>query len=114
MIKAAAEDRDVERVLVNPAIKKALCREAGTDRGWLSKVRPVYGHNYHFHVRISCPADSPDCTPQDPPPGVDGCGPELAWWFTEKALAPKIPGPGKPPLKFADLPAACRNVVLAP
>jgi penicillin-insensitive murein DD-endopeptidase len=114
VIKAAAEDREVERVLVNPAIKKALCREAGHDREWLSKVRPVYGHNYHFHVRIGCPADSPDCKPQPPPPGDDGCGPELAWWFTEKALARKIPGPPKPPLKLADLPPACRNVVLAP
>jgi penicillin-insensitive murein DD-endopeptidase len=114
VIKAAAEDREVERVLVNPAIKKALCREVGTDRGWLHKVRPVYGHNYHFHVRIRCPADSPDCKPQPPPPGNDGCGPELAWWFTEKALGPKIPGPPKPPLKLADLPPACRNVVLAP
>ena len=114
VIKAAAEDREVERVLVNPAIKKALCREAGHDRDWLHKVRPVYGHNYHFHVRISCPADSPDCKPQPPPPGDDGCGKELAWWFTDKALAPKIPGPPKAPLKLADLPPACRNVVLAP
>jgi penicillin-insensitive murein endopeptidase len=114
VIKAAAEDREVERVLVNPAIKKALCREAGHDREWLSKVRPVYGHNYHFHVRIRCPADSPECKPQPPPPDNDGCGAELAWWFTDKALAPKIPGPPKAPLKLADLPPACRNVVLAP
>jgi penicillin-insensitive murein endopeptidase len=114
VIKAAAQDREVERVLVNPAIKKALCREAGSDRAWLSKVRPVYGHNYHFHIRIRCPDDSPDCKPQDPPPGIDGCGPELAWWFSEEARRPKIPGPPKPPLKLGDLPPACRSVVLAP
>ena len=40
IIKAAAEDPKVERILVNAAIKKALCREAGSDRGWLTKVRP--------------------------------------------------------------------------
>jgi penicillin-insensitive murein endopeptidase len=114
IIKAAAEDRDVERVLVNPAIKKALCREAGNGRAWLAKVRPVYGHNYHFHVRIRCPGDSPECTPQPPPPGSDGCGPELAWWFTEQARKPKPPGPKRPGLKLTDLPAACRHVVLAP
>jgi penicillin-insensitive murein endopeptidase len=114
VIKAAAEDRDVERVLVNPAIKKALCREAGSDRAWLAKVRPVYGHNYHFHVRIRCPSDSPDCKPQDPPPGIDGCSTELAWWFSEQARRPKVPGPPKPPLKLTDLPPACRNVVMAP
>ncbi len=37
----------------------------GTDRGWLNKVRPIWGHDYHFHIRIGCPADSPDCKPQD-------------------------------------------------
>ena len=30
------------------------CKAAGTDRGWLSKVRPMGGHDYHFHVRIGC------------------------------------------------------------
>jgi len=30
----------VQRIFVNPAIKKALCREAGGDRAWLQKVRP--------------------------------------------------------------------------
>ena len=33
VIKAAAQDRRVERIFVNAAIKKALCREAGPDRG---------------------------------------------------------------------------------
>jgi murein endopeptidase len=28
------------RIFVNPAIKKALCREAGAHRDWLAKVRP--------------------------------------------------------------------------
>jgi penicillin-insensitive murein DD-endopeptidase len=117
VIKTAAKDREVERVLVNPAIKKALCREATGDRGWLAKVRPVYGHNYHFHVRIRCPADSPECKPQDPPPASDGCGHELDWWFTDAVLKPKPPtGPVKPrpPLRMADLPPACRSVVMAP
>jgi penicillin-insensitive murein endopeptidase len=27
------------------------------DRDWLSKVRPIWGHNYHFHIRIACPKD---------------------------------------------------------
>jgi penicillin-insensitive murein DD-endopeptidase len=40
VIKAAAEDPEVERIFVNPAIKKALCREESGDRAWLSKVRP--------------------------------------------------------------------------
>src|SRR5947209_3328320 len=57
LIKAAAKEPAVERIFVNAAIKEALCREAGDDRGWLQKVRPYWQHDYHFHVRIKCPAD---------------------------------------------------------
>jgi penicillin-insensitive murein DD-endopeptidase len=116
LIRTAAQDADVERIFVNAAIKKALCREAGTDRAWLSKVRPWWGHNYHFHVRIYCPADSPQCEPQ-PPPGVeDGCGHELDYWFSDAVLhAEAVPQPAKPkPLTMANLPAACRQVLMAP
>ena len=73
IIKAAAEDPLVERILVNAAIKKALCRDATGDRSWLHKVRPWYWHNYHFHVRIGCPKDSPGCKPQPPAPTSEGC-----------------------------------------
>lgn len=55
VIRAAAQEPAVERIFVNAAIKKALCREAKGDRSWLSKVRPMYGHDYHFHIRIKCP-----------------------------------------------------------
>ena len=118
ILRAAAQDPAVERVLVNPAIKKALCREAGANRSWLHKVRPVYGHDYHFHVRMSCPKDSPTCKPQDPTPDSDGCGEELAYWFQPKILFPPPPDPSKPskPRKYAtmkDLPQECRQVLLA-
>jgi penicillin-insensitive murein endopeptidase len=117
IIKAAAQAPEVERILVNAAIKKQLCKEAGNDRAWLAKVRPYYEHNYHFHVRIRCPKDSPECKPQDPTPGSDGCGKELDYWFSDAVLhpkPPKVPPKPRPPLKLADLPAACRQVVLAP
>src|SRR6266852_643782 len=91
IIKAAAKDPIVERIFVNAAIKKALCREAGSDRSWLHKVRPWYGHDYHFHVRVRCPADSPDCKPQDPVPAGEVCGKDLDHWFTEAILHPKPP-----------------------
>jgi penicillin-insensitive murein endopeptidase len=117
ILKAAASDPLVERIFVNAAIKKDLCREAGSDRAWLQRIRPYWQHDYHFHVRISCPAGSPDCKRQDPAPAGDGCGKELAWWFTDAVLHPKPePEPTKPPpyLKMADLPAACRQVLAAP
>ena len=117
IIKASAKDPIVERIFVNAAIKKALCREAGNDRSWLHKVRPYYGHDYHFHVRIKCPADSPDCRPQDPVPEGEVCGKDLDHWFTDAILHPKpslIPSKPPPPLTMADLPPACRQVLLAP
>jgi penicillin-insensitive murein DD-endopeptidase len=116
VIKAAAEEPKVERIFVNAAIKKALCRDAKGNRTWLSKVRPMYGHDYHFHVRIHCPADASDCKAQDPVPAGDGCG-ELDWWFSDAVLHPPPPKtPAKPSkgLTLSQLPAACRSVVLAP
>ena len=117
IIRAAAKEPEVERVLVNPAIKKALCRDVKGDRGWLHRVRPVPGHNYHFHIRIRCPGDNPDCKPQDPPPDADGCGADLDWWFTDAILNPKppaVPPKPPPPVTMTDLPAACRQVLVAP
>ena len=117
VIKSAAEDPEVERIFVNPAIKKALCREAGTDRDWLQKVRPWWGHDYHFHVRLNCPSDSPDCKPQNPAPTGDGCGPELASWLRHPVAEPDPNAPPPPPRRgptMAGLPPACKAVLNAP
>jgi len=118
LIRTAAEDPGVERIFVNAAIKKALCREAGSDRAWLAKVRPWWGHDYHFHVRIYCPPDNPGCEPQPPPGPGDGCGHELDHWFSAAILHPLPPPtqPAKPKhfLTMANLPAACRQVLMAP
>lgn len=81
LIKIAAQDSEVTRIFVNPAIKQRLCQDAGADRGWLHKVRPWFGHRAHMHVRLRCPAGSLECLDQDSPPAGDGCGAELASWF---------------------------------
>lgn len=115
VIKAAASDPEVERVLVNAAIKKALCRDAGKDRAWLQKVRPYWGHDYHMHVRISCQPGSPECRPQDAVVPGDGCGKALDWWFSDAVLhpkPPKVPPKPRPPLMLGDMPEACRQVLL--
>ncbi len=117
VIRAAAADPGVERVLVNAAIKKALCRDAGSDRAWLRKVRPWWGHNYHMHIRIGCPAGSPECKPQDPVPENDGCGKDLDYWFQDSILNPPpplFPPKPKPPITMAELPPACRTIALTP
>ena len=116
LIKAAAQEPEVDRIFVNAAIKKALCREAGNDHAWLSKVRPYWQHDYHFHVRIKCPSDSPECKGQPPVPAGDGCGKDLDWWFTDAVLHPKpapTPTPRPRPIAMKDLPPACRQVLLA-
>jgi len=117
VIRAAAEAPQVERIFVNAAIKKALCREATGNRQWLSKIRPMYGHDYHFHIRIKCPAGSAGCEPQRPPDHEEHCAPkDLAYWFSDAVLhpkPPKVPPKPKPPLTLADLPNACRTVLHA-
>jgi penicillin-insensitive murein endopeptidase len=112
-IRRAALDPRVERIFVAPGIKKKLCETAGSDRAWLRRVRPYYGHDDHLHVRLGCPAGTP-CRAQSPPPQGDGCGSDLAYWFTEKPYRP-APKPAKPPkpMTLADLPATCRDVVAA-
>jgi len=113
LIRQVARDPSVARIFVNAAIKRAMCEaEPLGERDWLRKVRSWWGHDSHFHVRLNCPASAPGCIEQDPPAAGDGCGAELAWWFTDEALHPKPPT--KPPveLTLADLPEACRATVL--
>ncbi len=113
LIRQASLDKEVARIFVNPAIKKVLCDSAGADRDWLHKVRPWYGHNYHFHVRLACPPGMTDCHDQDSPPAGDGCGKDLAYWLGPEPYRPEPPSPPKPPLKLADLPPACSQVLVA-
>jgi penicillin-insensitive murein DD-endopeptidase len=113
IIQAAAEEPEVDRIFVNAAIKKALCE---TSRGapWMTKVRAYWGHNYHFHVRIACPAGETSCQAQEPVPPGDGCDKSLAWWFTDEVLHPKVDpnAKPKPPITLAQMPPECRQVVL--
>lgn len=123
ILKRAANYPAIERILVHPAIKGALCKRAGTDRAWLKKVRPYWGHHYHFHIRMKCPPDSPNCRPQKPPLPNDGCGKELAYWLN--LVKPKPPPKVKPKPKkkkkvrkkrektMNDLPMECRSVLAA-
>ncbi len=121
LIKAAANEPRVERIFVNPALKVALCREAGSDRAWLNKVRPMWGHNYHFHVRMVCPAGMEGCQGQEAPNFGDGCGEELSGWIERQRtafFAPKKPRTGpapkpKPPMSLDALPAECRQVLVS-
>lgn len=109
LLELAARAPQVERIFVNPAIKKAMCRAAaaGGDRDWLRKLRPWWGHDEHFHVRLACPDDSPGCERQKPMPEGDGCGAELESWQAK----PTWPAPpSRPHHQSRPLPEACAGL----
>jgi penicillin-insensitive murein endopeptidase len=111
LLRLAAADPRVERIFVNPVIKAELCRSAGGDRSWLRLIRPWYGHDAHFHVRLRCPADSPECVPQKPLPPGEGCDEDLFSWLSSPHPAPK-PRPDRP-ARDPMLPASCHGVLQA-
>ncbi len=126
ILKAAAEDPSVERIFVAAAIKIEMCKRAGRDRRWLRKIRPLYGHNTHFHVRLRCPKGSPHCRRQTPVSRIsrgDGCDKTLTWWVTDYLKPPKHKAKKKSPPKvhprraremiMADLPRQCEGVLHA-
>jgi penicillin-insensitive murein DD-endopeptidase len=114
LLRLAASDPRVDRIFVNPVIKAALCRGmAGGDRAWLQRLRPWWGHDDHFHVRLSCPAGSPDCEPQAAIPPGDGCDSILASWVRHQQAPPPQPPPAAP-RPLPTLPAACHALLPAP
>jgi len=118
LLMRAASYPEVERIFVNPAIKKKMCETWTGDRTNLGKLRPEYGHDSPFQIRLRCPAGSVGCTGQAPVAAGDGCDKTLAWWFTPEPWAKPKPGT-KPPQKprevmVSDLPKACQAVLAAP
>ncbi len=98
LLRLAATAPEVDRIFVNAAIKKAACGAAGSDRHWLAKLRPWWGHTHHFHVRLRCPEGEASCLNQDPVPAEDGCGAPLEEWLEAEAKAkaePKTPRPNQ-------------------
>ena len=117
VLKRAASYEEVERIFVNPGVKKLLCDRAGDDRAWLKKIRPWYKHDDHFHVRLRCPPGLQGCRAQDAVPAGDGCGENLAYWLGPEPWKP-APKPKKPPpppkeILLADLPAVCTEILNA-
>lgn len=126
LLKAAASDPRVDRIFVAAAVKIEMCRtRTRADRAWLQKIRPLYGHNTHFHVRLKCPSGARFCEPQKPTvaqlsKGGDGCDETLNWWVTE--YLDQLRNPPKPrkdaPRKkgardftLSDLPRQCATVL---
>lgn len=120
IIREAALDRRVARIFVFPGAKVQMCKDAKGNRNWLRKVRPWWGHHYHFHVRLACPRGMRGCIDQNPPPRGDGCAEAQQW--VRNILNPPPPKPrdpnaprAKPRREYvlADLPKQCTSVLRA-
>ncbi|MCK0151367.1 penicillin-insensitive murein endopeptidase [Marivita sp. S6314] len=115
ILKAAAKDPRVSRIFVFPGAKVAMCNAEKGDRSYLRKIRPWWGHHYHFHVRLSCPRGMRGCVDQSPPPRGDGCADAQQW--VNNILNPPPPDPNAPKpkprreLTLGDLPAQCSAVL---
>ena len=111
ILRAAAQDERVARIFVFPGAKVQMCNDETGDRRWLRKIRPWWGHHYHFHVRLTCPQNATDCVNQAPPPEGDGCADAERW--VNDILNPPPPDPDAPPPKprqeyvLSDLPDQC-------
>ena len=88
------EDPAVARIFVFPGAKVQMCKDATGDRRWLRKIRPWWGHHYHFHVRLNCPRGARGCEDQAPPPAGDGCADAEEW--VRNILNPPPPDPNAP------------------
>ncbi len=115
ILEAAAKDPRVARIFVFPGAKVQMCKDAKGDRRWLRKIRPWWGHHYHFHVRLNCPRGARACVNQTPPPAGDGCADAQDW--VNNILNPPPPDPNAPKPKprreyvLADLPKQCARVL---
>jgi penicillin-insensitive murein DD-endopeptidase len=108
LLVAAADHSEVNRIFVSPAIKRYMCGRFPS-ASWLYRLRPWWGHEDHFHVRLMCPAGNALCQEQDPLDPLDnGCGADLDWWFSADADREwsKIRA-SREPRRFPTLPAAC-------
>ncbi len=113
LIRAAARGSVVVRILVNAAIKKALCREVGADHTWLTRCVPGMVMPSIFMSKSPVRRTDAECKPPAPPLPSDGCGTELDFWFKDSTLHPP-PSKPRPVLTLAKLPPACKQIVKAP
>lgn len=106
LIKLAAQDAEVTRIFVNPAIKQRLCSMPAPIAPGCTRC--ARGSAIVRTCTCACAARPAalECREQDTPPPGDGCGAELASWFVPHQPNAK-PGKSVPP----PLPPTCQALL---
>jgi penicillin-insensitive murein endopeptidase len=78
-LKKLHQNGRVQRIFMDPVIKKELCRyatllnETKQYTEVLRSLRPYPGHQDHMHIRLRCPTDAKECRAQEEVPPGTGC-----------------------------------------
>lgn len=73
LAKLFIESGRVQRIFVNDVLKQEICRHAAikgefaAQRETLRRLRSYEGHMDHYHIRLTCPLQSPNCQAQEEP-----------------------------------------------
>ena len=82
IFKYLTKNFPVGRIFVDQKIKEAYCKIAKKQVGStedkrvvniLRRLRPAKYHKTHFHLRLKCPKEYKECTPQADPARGSGC-----------------------------------------
>ncbi len=90
LLMLAASYPQVERLFVQPGHRAETLPEHGPATApIMGKIRPIYGHDAHFHIRLACPPGATRLQAAGGlwPPATAATN-RLAWWFTKEPWAP--------------------------
>jgi penicillin-insensitive murein endopeptidase len=111
LLRQFAERDETDRILVHFSIKRELCRK-NANAPWIRKIRPWYGHDHHFHVRIRCAPQDSLCKSGEAIPEGNGCDASLDWWWSEEARAEEKKNAEKRSTPtMPELPSECSKII---
>jgi penicillin-insensitive murein DD-endopeptidase len=69
----------VQRLFVGEVVRREMCNyvrsigELGSEAETMRRLRVVAGHTDHYHIRLTCPQNSPNCRSQEEVPAGPDC-----------------------------------------